>query len=69
MQDVQELEWARQVASHSPHECLMPIIESYSESFDAAHDLAGEHIAVLEWLLHIGNERLNFPEHWEASKA
>lgn len=65
----QDLEWARQAPRHSPNECLMPVVQSYSESFDARHDLAGEHIAVLERLLYIGNERLNFPEQWEDSKA
>jgi hypothetical protein len=47
----------------------MSIVESNSESFDAAHDLASEHIAVLERLLYIGDERLNFPEHSEDPKA
>jgi hypothetical protein len=47
----------------------MPIVESYSESFDTAHDLTNEHIAVLEWLLYVGYERLNFPEHSAESKT
>ena len=39
-------------------------IETYSESFDTANDLASEHIAVLERLLDVSDKRLNFREHW-----
>ena len=60
MQDVEDLEWARQAASRSPNECLMPIVESYSESFYAPHNLASEHIAVLERLLYVGDRALEF---------
>jgi hypothetical protein len=60
VQDVQQLERSGQATRHCPDESLMTIVQSYSESFDAAHDLACEHIAVIERLLYIGHERLNF---------